>query len=114
MGALICEHCEKVLACFCGETAPTGDEIRALRKAVTHVLDRSQVDPDLAWVLGPMTESFDLLCRAEALVNGEAFEAVVERRSKDLQPAHRRRRAEVQELRARLDAWSNHMEAVSR
>lgn len=70
--------------------------------AVKYLLDRIQTDPDLYFYAGPMTQSFALLCAAEAARTGESPKEVELRRGKDLQPAYRRREAEVVELRDKV------------
>lgn len=68
-------------------------------KAITYVLDRAQTDPDLGYLVGPMTEVFRLLCQAEATARGESLGAVEARRGKSLVPPHREKRPEVLRLR---------------
>lgn len=58
------------------------DEItQTLYGAVIYTLDRIQSDPDLHYVAGTCTETFNRLCAAEAAVTGESEEEVRERRS---------------------------------
>ena len=57
-------------------------EMSPADKAVTYILDRAQTDADLGYLIGPCTESFTLLCQAEACRTGESVEAVKARRSK--------------------------------
>ena len=66
----------------------------AAQKACSYILNRIQIDPDLRYVAGPMTETFALLCAAQAEYTGEPAEQVATERAKDLQPEHRRRRAD--------------------
>lgn len=79
-------------------------------KAVTHILDRIQTDPDLAYCIGDLTESFALLCAAEAARTGEGVAAVKARRGEDLQPEHRRRDAEVETLKGRVEELEEQIE----
>jgi len=70
---------------------PTPESFHAATLAIRYLLDRIQVDPDLRWhMLG--TESFALLCRAEAAFTGVPEDQVQARREADRQPAHRHRR----------------------
>jgi hypothetical protein len=75
----------------------------ALCEAVKYVLDRSQTDPDLGYYLGPGTQAFYLLCKAEAAHLGKPLQEVEAQRRKDLQPAHCKREPEVLRLRKELD-----------
>jgi hypothetical protein len=77
----------------------------AADKAVKHLLDRAQTDPDFGYLVCPLTESFALLCAAEAERTGEMVEAVRQRRSVDLQPKYRRREPEVVRLEKLLDRY---------
>lgn len=49
-------------------------------RAVSYVLARAQEDADLGHLIGPFTESFKLLCAAEAERTGEALDDVEARR----------------------------------
>lgn len=73
-------------------------------QAVNYILDRIQTDPDVYYYLGPGTESFALLCAAEAARTGEPTDEVRKRRRKDLQPEYRRRQAKVVELEERIES----------
>lgn len=79
------------------------DREEELYGAIKYVLDRTQVDPDLGWYISPGTESFTRLCAAESYALGETPAVVVERRMADLQPEHRRRRADVEVLREHVE-----------
>lgn len=68
--------------------------------AVAHILNRIQTDPDLHYYAGPFTETFALLCAAEAERTGLDVEEVTKRRSQDRQPPHRRRVADIVKLKA--------------
>lgn len=51
-------------------TAPTPDEqIKAARGAISHLLRRMRHCPELAHLLSPATQSFELLASAHALLN---------------------------------------------
>jgi hypothetical protein len=80
------------------ESAAAADPQAALYRAVDYVLRRAQEDPDLGYVLGPMTEAHRLLCLAEAAHTGRPLEEVERERGQDLQPEHSRRRPRVIEL----------------
>lgn len=80
------------------------DKIETLYKAVKYTLDRSQTDPDFGYYCGPLTQTFALLCEAEAVMTGETAQAVGARRRVDLQPEYRKRKPEVQELQEKLKA----------
>lgn len=70
--------------------------------AVKYVLDRIQQDPDLMQVM-LFTEAHRRLIEVEAAVLGEPVVTAENRRRKDLQPPHRRRKAKVVELQEELD-----------
>ena len=70
----------------------------AAEKACLHVLQRIQYDANAYWLLGMGTESFALLCAAEAEITGEDLEAVKRRRAECLDA----RESEVDRLRARI------------
>ncbi len=74
----------------------------ALYEAVKYALDRSQTDPDLGYYLGPGTQAFYLLCKAEAAHLGQPLAEIEKERRRDLQPAHSKRAPEVLELRERV------------
>lgn len=74
----------------------------AHRAAVRHVLNVRQENPDVGWYIGWGTESFELLCAAEALVLEQPPDLVCARRNRDLQPEYRRRRPEIVVLRERV------------
>lgn len=80
--------------------------------AVVYLLSRAQTDPDLGYLLGPGTESFERLCRAEAALLGEDVAAVRARRSRDLQPEHRWREPDVVVLRRERDAYRDELREV--
>lgn len=50
-------------------------------EAVKYVLDRAQTDADLGYLIGPGTQTFEMLCAAEAARTGEPIEAVKAKRS---------------------------------
>jgi hypothetical protein len=79
-------------------TTPT-----AAQKACAYLLNRIQTDPDVGYYLGFGTQSFDMLCAAEAEFTGKTLEEVQELRGQDLQPAHRKREPKVLELEARVE-----------
>lgn len=90
-------------------TEPLTPEAQAaLLDAVRYVLDRAQTDPNLGYYLGPGTEAFHRLCRAEALATGRAIADVERERGRDLQPAHDRREPDVLLLRRELDRYRAH------
>lgn len=82
----------------------TAKTMTAADQAVKYILDRIQTDPDLRRVAGPMTETFHLLCVAEAEFSGARLDQVEAKRKVDLQPEYRKRRAQVLELREQLEA----------
>lgn len=89
------------------ETARQGRYLPPLTTAeiaVRYILNRRQTDPDLGYLIGSMTESFDLLCRAEAETTGKPLNEVASARRRDLQPEYRKRAAEVVTLRKELEA----------
>lgn len=59
-------------------------------EAVKYVLDRAQTDADLGYLIGPATQTFELLCAAEAERTGESVDVVKERRGKSLARSPRR------------------------
>ena len=76
----------------------------AADQAVKYILDRIQTDPDLRYYMGSMTESFRLLCLAEAEFTGKRLDQVEAERKRDLQPEYRKRRPEIVELKEKLEA----------
>jgi len=78
-------------------------------KAVKHILDRVQTDPDFAHVM-ILTESHHLCCEAEAEETGEDVETVKDRRSVDKQPNYRRREPEIVVRRRQLRAAHRKLE----
>lgn len=61
----------------------SGRTLTTAERAVIHVLDTAQRDPrGLGYHLGPGTQSYTLLCAAEAELTGETPEAVEARRAK--------------------------------
>jgi hypothetical protein len=77
--------------------------IEVNRRAVRGLLTRSQLDPDVGWLISPGTESFERLCDAEAAFLGCDVAMIRDQRGKDLQPEYRRRQPQVVELRSRID-----------
>lgn len=71
-------------------------------RAVNHALTRAQVCPDFAHRMGG-TETWDLLCEAEAALRGENVDDVRKRRQRSLVPAHRPQVAREVELAERLE-----------
>jgi hypothetical protein len=82
--------------------AATAPATEGLYEAVKYVLDRSQTDPDLGYYIGPGTQAFYLLCKAEAAHTGKPLEQVERERGRDLQPEHSKRDPEVLTLRERV------------
>lgn len=69
--------------------------------AVTYLLDRIQVDPELRYhMLG--TEAMERLIAVEATATGRSIEDVRFSRERDLQPFHRRRSARCLDDQARV------------
>lgn len=53
-------------------TAPTAEnQLDAARSAINHLLRRLSASPDLAYQINPATQTFELLARASALLNGD-------------------------------------------
>lgn len=75
-----------------------GEARNGAEKACLHVLQRIQHDANVYYLLGLGTESFALLCAAEAEMTGEDVEAVKRRRVQCLDA----RESEVDRLRARV------------
>lgn len=76
----------------------------AAQKACAYILNRIQTDPDLRYYAGPFTETFHLLCAAQAECTGRPLAEIEAARAMDLQPQHRTRQPEVLALKARLEA----------
>jgi hypothetical protein len=74
----------------------------AAERACAHILSLSQTNPDVGYLIGPATESFELLCAAQAEYTGEPLEQVERERGRDLQPEHRKRQPDVVVLKARV------------
>ena len=72
-------------------------------RAVKYLLDRLQRDPDLRWFCGPLTQSFRMLCEAEAARLGLDVESVIEKRRNLLIPDHHDRRSRVEIMEKRID-----------
>lgn len=70
--------------------------------AVLYVLNRIQVDPDLAHHM-LRTEAMHRLCLAEARRFGQELEEVRARREEDLQPSYRKRRPDLVVAREKLE-----------
>lgn len=79
---------------------PTPMEV-TLYEAVRHALYRMQTEPEFRWhMLG--TETFERLVKAEAAFTGRSEDEVKADRSRDLQPAYRRRKSECSVNRDRV------------
>lgn len=76
---------------------------RVLYGAIQHVLNLRQTNPDLGYLICPMSGAFERLCEAEAMLRGETVEETSKRRSQDLQPAHNKHQACVVTMRAKLE-----------
>ena len=61
-----------------------GAELATPAQAITYVLNRCQNDADLGYLVGPGTESFRLLCEAEAGLLKLPLATVMDRRGKNL------------------------------
>jgi hypothetical protein len=83
--------------------AATGATFLTCVAAITYTLERAQRDPDLGYYIGPGTETFRLLCTAEAALRAKPLADVEKDRGRDLQPPHSKREPEVVELRRRRD-----------
>jgi len=72
------------------------EKLRLATKAIKYTLGRAQTDADLGYLIGPMMETFRLLCEAEAAIDGRDVEVVTSQRSKSLarQPRQYLTRAE--------------------
>lgn len=73
-------------------------------RAVKYLLNRIQSDADLRWVCGWGTQSFALLCEAEAARTGESVDDVERRRQ---QITYDHRLPEVLRLRKELERLQN-------
>lgn len=78
-------------------------QMTAADVAVRYILDRIQTDPDLYYYAGRFTQTFYLLCAAEAEFTGKPIDDVEKYRDRDLQPEYRKRRAEVLVLKDRVE-----------
>lgn len=76
-----------------------------LYKAIAYLLDRTQVDPDLAYALHD-TQAWEYLIEAEANILALEVGPVRELRLQDQQPPYRRRRPTVVDLREQIDEYS--------
>lgn len=83
-----------------------------LYAAVKHALDRSQVDPDFGYYCGPFTETYELLCAAEAAHLGRPVDEIKRWRGPDLQPLYRKRDPEVLNLRRAITQVCSRIEQI--
>lgn len=84
---------------------------RLLYKAIAYILDRTQLDPDLAFALHD-TQAWEYLVEAEANVLELETTVVREIRQEDRQPPYRRRQPRVVELQEQIDEYSNRVLAL--
>jgi hypothetical protein len=93
-----------------------GPAIPSVYDAVRYMLDRIQVDADLAWHMWN-TQAFVLLCAAEALATAKTYRDVRKERERDRQPSYDKREARLPLAMTRLDAiqgvvdgsWTEHL-----
>lgn len=81
------------------------DAVAQLVSAVDYVLTRAQTDPDLGYLLGPATEAWERLVKAEAAAKGVPADILRNQRLEDLQPEHRYRRAGMAAARGLAERW---------
>ena len=77
--------------------------IDKVKAAIEYALHRIQTNPDMHFVAGPGTETFHLLCEAEAELTGTTLASVERRCAVDRQPAYSWRRPEMERLREERD-----------
>lgn len=81
--------------------------------AVRHILNRMQTDPDFRHLLLD-TESFHLLCAAEAARTDRPVEDVKRDRRLDLQPTYRWRPAQLPRLRRQVELYEERLTCKER
>lgn len=81
--------------------------------AVRHVLNRMQTDPDFRHLLLD-TESFHLLCVAEAARTDRPLEDVKRDRRCDLQPDYRWRPAQLPRLKRQVELYEDRLTEAER
>ncbi len=84
-----------------------------LYAAVKYALDRGQKDPDFGYVCGWGSQTFKLLCQAEASYLGKDVEEVERERNRDLQPEHRRREPDLVVLRQKVSELESRIVELS-
>lgn len=77
--------------------------VSAVFEAVKYTLGRIQTDPNVGYYCGVGTQVFYLLCKAEAELDGRGLADVEANRRRNLTPAHREQRPDVEILRARIE-----------
>jgi hypothetical protein len=102
-----CSNCKKAEGIieiqkhvFCEEC--TEKAFLSSLKAVSYLVGSQQTDPDLRYQIGPGSQAFYLLCRAEADYRGIPLKEVEADRSRDLQPHYNRREPEILALRKQI------------
>lgn len=86
---------------------------QVLYAAVRYVLNQRQTNPDLGYLICPMSGSFEILCEAEALVLGETVEETSKRRSQDLQRTHNKRQADILVMRKKLEQIEQQIDGLA-
>jgi hypothetical protein len=89
------------------DPAPNAEVVLRLYEAVAFVLNRAQMDSDLGYQIGPATEAFKRLCRAEAAFTGQSVDHVMRARSRATTP----RRPRIPVLVEHVDALEKALEA---
>ena len=77
---------------------------RLYLETIAHVVRRIQTDPDVRYLFGSGTESFDMLALCVSSSTGKSLSDARKLVNADCQPEHRRREPEVVELRNKLHA----------
>lgn len=84
----------------------TREETGHVLDAVQHVLTRAQIDADLGYHLGPLTQSFEKLVEAEATITGRPLAEVRASRVRSMttdKPRVKQLEAQVYRLEAQLE-----------
>ncbi len=84
----------------------TREETGHVLGAIQHVLTRAQIDVDLGYHLGPLTQSFEKLVEAEATITGRPLAEVRAARARSMttdKPRVKQLEAQVYRLEAQLE-----------
>jgi hypothetical protein len=84
------------------DTQALPESVGPVLRGVDYALSRIQTDPDVRWLCGPGSQTFALLCEAEAHLRSEPVESVRERRS-ELVGSHAQETPRIPAMRKRVE-----------